>query len=155
MHSVDEHANTVHRAAGHRGNHVVAMSGHNLPTGANGYMYAHPSLEEGLSMFEGVQTTGEGCVSAWLTNTTDFQVHVDAGEAIAFWEADIDGEFELADTLTSEVELMVNALNVKRSLSERIVEEEHASDGCRRNCEHVVNQWRVSLIRHPIPHVLG
>ena len=49
-------------------------------------------------MFEGVQTTGEGCVSAWLTNTTDFQVHVDAGEAIAFWEADIDGEFELADS---------------------------------------------------------
>ena len=76
-------------------------------------------------MFEGVQTTGEGCVSAWLTNTTDFQVHVDAGEAIAFWEADIDGEFELADSLTCEVELMVNALNVKRSLSKRIVEEEH------------------------------
>ena len=86
-------------------------------------MYAHPSLEEGLIMFEGVQTTGEGCVSAWLTNTTDFQVHVDAGEAIAFWEADIDGEFELADSLTSEIELMVNALNAKRSLSKRIVEE--------------------------------
>ena len=48
------------------------------------------------------------------------------GEAIAFWEADIDGEFELADSLTSEVEIMVNALNVKRSLSERIVDEEHA-----------------------------
>ena len=77
-------------------------------------------------MFEGVQTTGEGCVSAWLTNTTDFQVHVGAGEAIAFWEADIDGEFELADSLTTEVERMVNALNVKRSLSERIVDEEHA-----------------------------
>ena len=77
------------------------------------------------TMFEGVQTTGEGCVSAWLTNTTDFQVHVDAGETIAFWEADGDGEFELADTLTSEVELMVNALNAKRSLSKRIVEEEH------------------------------
>ena len=89
-------------------------------------MYAHPSLEEGLIMFEGVQTTGEGCVSAWLTNTTDFQVYVDAGEAIAFWEADIDGEFELAESLTSEVELMINALNAKRSLSKRIVEEEHA-----------------------------
>ena len=88
-------------------------------------MYAHPSLEEGLIMFEGVQTTGEGCVSAWLTSTTDFQVYVDVGEAIAFWEADGDGEFELADTLTSEVELMVNALNAKRSLSKRIVEEEH------------------------------
>ena len=49
-------------------------------------------------------------------------MYVDAGEAIAFWEADIDGEFELA----SEVELMVNALNAKRSLSKRIVEEEHA-----------------------------
>ena len=76
-------------------------------------------------MFEGVQTTGEGCVSAWLTNTTDFQVYVNVGEAIAFWEADIHGEFELADSLTSEVELMVNALNAKRSLSKRIVEEEH------------------------------
>ena len=76
-------------------------------------------------MFEGVQTTGEGCVSVWLTNTTDFQVHDDVGEAIAFWEADIDGEFELADSLTSEVELMVNALNAKRRLSKRIVEEEH------------------------------
>ena len=96
---------------------LLPMSGHNLPTGINGYMYAH--------LLEGVQTTGEGCVSAWLTNTTDFQVHVDAGEAIAFWEADSDGEFELADTLTSEVELMVNALNAKRSLSKRIVEEEH------------------------------
>ena len=53
---------------------LLPMSGHNLPTGINGYMYAHPSLEEGLIMFEGVQTTGEGCVSAWLTNTTDFQV---------------------------------------------------------------------------------
>ena len=61
-----------------------------------------------------------------VTNTTDFQVYVSAGEAIAFWEADIDGEFELADSLTSEVELKVNALNVKRSLSERNVEEEHA-----------------------------
>ena len=79
----------------------LPMSGHNLPTGVNGYLYAHPSLEEGLIMFEGVQTTGEGCVSAWLTNTTDFQVHVDAGEAIAFWEADIDGEFELADSPAS------------------------------------------------------
>ena len=101
------------------------MSGHNLQTGVNGYLYAHPSLEEGLIMFEGVQTTGEGCVSAWLTNTTDFQVYVDVGEAIAFWEADIDGEFELADSLTSEVELMVNALKAKRGLSKRIVEEEH------------------------------
>ena len=52
-------------------------------------------------------------------------MHVEVGEAIAFWEADIDGEFELADSLTSEVELMVNALNAKRSLSKRIVEEEH------------------------------
>ena len=58
--------------------------------------------------------------------TTDFQVYVDAGEAIAFWEADIDGEFELAASLTSEVELMVNALNVKRSLSKRNVEEDFA-----------------------------
>ena len=41
------------------------------------------------------------------------------------WEADVDGEFELADSLTSEVELMVNALTAKRSLSKRIVEEEH------------------------------
>ena len=53
-------------------------------------------------------------------------MYVDAGEAIAFWEADGDGEFELADTLTSEVELMVNALNAKRSLSKRDLEEEHA-----------------------------
>ena len=59
---------------------LLPTSGHNLPTGSNGYMYAHPSLEEGLIMLEGVQTTGEGCVSAWLTNTTDFQVYVDAGE---------------------------------------------------------------------------
>ena len=82
---------------------------------------------------EGVQTTGEGCVSAWLT--TDFQVYVDAGEAIAFWEADGDGEFELADSLTSEAELIVNALNAKRGLSKRIVEAEHMqSVGCRRNC---------------------
>ena len=102
MHSADEHASTVHQAAGQRGNHLVAMS----------------------------------VTTAWLTSTTDFQVYVDVGEAIAFWEADIDGEFELADSLTSEVELMVNALNAKRSLSKRIVEEEHmpASDGCRRNC---------------------
>ena len=60
-----------------------------------------------------------------MAHSTDFQVYVDVGEAIAFWEADIDGEFEHADSLTSEVELIVNALNVKRSLSKRIVEEEH------------------------------
>ena len=94
------------------------MSGHNLPTGINGYMYAH--------LFEGVQTTGEGCVSAGLTNTTDFQVYVDAGDAIAFWEADMDGEFELVELLTSEVELIVNAINAKRSLSKRNVEEDFA-----------------------------
>ena len=47
-------------------------------------------------------------------------------QAIAFWEADIDGEFELADSLTSEVELMVNAINAKRSLSKRNVEEDFA-----------------------------
>ena len=29
---------------------LLPMSGHNLPTGINGYMYAHPSLEEGLSV---------------------------------------------------------------------------------------------------------
>ena len=106
---------------------LLPMSGYNLPTGINGYMYAHPSLEEGLI----VQMTGEGCVSAWLTNTTDFQVYVDAGEAIAFWEADGDGEFELADTLTSEVELMVNALNEQANRRRRT---HAASDGCRRNC---------------------
>ena len=52
-------------------------------------------------------------------------MYVDAGEAIAFWEADMDGEFELVELLTSEVELIVNAINAKRSLSKRIVEEEH------------------------------
>ena len=103
-------------------------------------------------MFEGVQMTGEGCVSAWLT--TDFQVYVDAGDAIAFWEADIDGEFELADSLTSEVELMVNAHNVKRSLSKRIVEEHMqrqmdadatASSQTRRQPNRVVGSSTTSL----------
>ena len=87
------------------------------------------------SCLKAFRRRAKGCVSAWLTNTTDFQVYVDAGKAIAFWEADIDGEFELADTLTSEVELMVNALNAKRSLSRRIVGEEHTQrHGGRRNC---------------------
>ena len=131
---------------------LLPMSGHNLPTGINGYVYAHPSLEEGLIMFEGVQTTGEGCVSAWLTNTTDFQVYVDAGEAIAFWEADVDGEFELADSLTSEVELMVNALNAKRGLSKRIVEEEHVqrqldADATASSQKKVVNQIVLLVVR--------
>ena len=112
MHSVDEHASTVHRAAEHSGNHLVANVGSQLAYWGQ-WVSVCPSLEEGLIMFEGVQTTGEGCVSAWLTNTTDFR-------------ADIDGEFELADSLTSEVELMVNALNAKRGLSKRIVDEEHA-----------------------------
>ena len=90
-------------------------------------MYAH--------LLEGVQTTGEGCVSAWLTITTDFQVYVDAGDAIAFGEADMDGEFELVELLTSEVELMVNAINAKRSLSKRIRRRTRAaSGGCRRSC---------------------
>ena len=129
---------------------LLPMSGHNLPTGINGYMYAHPSLEEGLIMFEGVQTTGEGCVSAWLTNTTDFQVYVDVGEAIAFWEADVDGEFELADSLTSEVELMVNTLNAKRSLSRRIVDEEHAHHldaDATASSQHIVNQVVLLAVR--------
>ena len=94
-------------------------------------------------MFEGVQTTGEGCVSAWLTNTTDFQVYVDVGEAIAFWEADGDGDFELADTLTSEVELMVNALNAKRRASESSKKNTCSVRWVQmqlRHREHVVNQ---------------
>ena len=53
-------------------------------------------------------------------------MYVDAGDAIAFWEADMDGEFELVELLTSEVELMVNAINAKRSLSKRNVEEDFA-----------------------------
>ena len=71
-------------------------------------------------------------------------MYVDAGEAIAFWEADGDGEFELADSLTSEVELMVNALNAKRSLSRRIVEEEHMQ---LRHRKHVVKQIALLVVR--------
>ena len=32
-----------------------------------GYLYADPSLDEGLIMLEGVQTTSDGNVTAWLT----------------------------------------------------------------------------------------
>ena len=122
MHSVDEHASTVRRATEHCGNYLVANVGSQLDDWHQRVCVCPLIARRRSHHVEGVQTTGEGCVSAWLTNTTDFQVHVDVGEAIAFWEADIDGEFELADSLTSEVELM---LNVKRSLSKRDLEEEH------------------------------
>ena len=62
-------------------------------------------------MLEGVQTTGDGNVTAWLTNTTDASMSIEAGEAIALWEPDMDGE--LADSLNNEVVLMVNALKTE------------------------------------------
>ena len=65
-------------------------------------------------MLEGVQTTGDGDVKAWLTNTTDASMSIEAGEAIALWDPDMDGEFELADSLNNEVVLMVNALKTER-----------------------------------------
>ena len=53
------------------------------------------SLDEGLIMLEAVQTTSDGNVTAWLTNTTDASMNIEAGEAIAFWEPDMDGELSL------------------------------------------------------------
>ena len=64
-------------------------------------------------MLEGVQTTSDGNVTAWLTNTTDASLSIEAGEAIALWEPDMDGEFELADSLNNEVVMMVNALKTE------------------------------------------
>ena len=84
-----------------------------LPADATGYLYADPSLDEGLIMLEGVQTTSDGNVTAWVTNTTNASMSIEAGEAIALWEPDMDGEFELADSLNNEVVLMVNALKAE------------------------------------------
>ena len=64
-------------------------------------------------MLEGVQTTSDGNVTAWLTNTTNASLNIEAGEAIALWEPDMDGEFELADALNNEVVLVVNALKTE------------------------------------------
>ena len=52
-------------------------------------------------------------MTAWLTNTTNASMTIEAGEAIALWEPDMDGEFELADSLNNEVVLMVNALKTE------------------------------------------
>ena len=38
---------------------------------------------------------------------------IEAREAIALWEPDMDGEIELADSLNNEVVLMVNALKTE------------------------------------------
>ena len=54
--------------------------GHALPADATGYVYADTSLDEGLIMLEGVQTKGDGSVTAWLTNTTDASLSIEAGE---------------------------------------------------------------------------
>lgn len=40
-------------------------------------------------------------------------MNIEAGEAIALWEPDMDGEFELADALNNEVVLVVNALKTE------------------------------------------
>ena len=82
---------------------LLLMSGRNLPTGVNGYLYAH----------------------RWKKVHHRLSSVRRRGRSYCILGADGDGEFELADTLTSEVELMVNALNAKRSLSKRIVEEVH------------------------------
>ena len=89
------------------------LLGYTLPADATGYLYADPSLDEGLIMLEGVQTTSDGNVTAWLTNTTNASLNIEAGEAIALWEPDMDGEFELADALNNEVVLVVNALKTE------------------------------------------
>ena len=43
------------------------LLGYTLPADATGYLYADPSLDEGLIMLEGVQTTSDGNVTGSLT----------------------------------------------------------------------------------------
>ena len=55
---------------------------------------------------------------------------IEAGEAIAPWEPDMDCEFELADSLNNEVVLMVNALKTEhRRNKEGMVAARHADRG--------------------------
>ena len=68
----------------------------------------------------------DGNVTAWLTNTTNANLNIEAGEAIALWEPDMDGEFELADALNNEVVLVVNALKAEHKRKRR--------HGCSETC---------------------
>ena len=72
------HVGSVHRTARYRCDQTTAIVGAYPAGSATGYLYADPSLDEGLIMLEGVQTTGDGSVTAWLTNTTDFSMSIEA-----------------------------------------------------------------------------
>ena len=130
MYATSLHLCGVHRTARYRCDQTIAFVGHTLPADATGHLYADPSLDEGLIMPEGVQTTSDGNVAPWLTNTTDASMSIEAGEAIALWEPDMDGEFELADSLNNEVVLMANALKTEhRRNKERMAAVRHADHG--------------------------
>ena len=89
--------------------------GRTLEEGLIGFIYAHPRLQHGLILWEGVQVVDDGNIIACVTNTTDEDVELLNDTPMAMWDTSDEQDFEWADTLDREINAVVNALRVKPS----------------------------------------
>jgi hypothetical protein len=91
-----------------------------LEEGLTGFIYAHPMLEHGLILWEGVQVVEDGSVVACVTNTTDEDVEVQSSTPLAIWDTSDEQDFGWADTLAEEISTIVSTLKSKPPQQERI-----------------------------------
>jgi hypothetical protein len=89
--------------------------GRALEEGLIGFIYAHPRLQHGLILWEGVQVVDDGNIIACVTNTTDEDVELLNDTPMAMWDTSDEQDFEWADALDGEINAVVNALRMKPS----------------------------------------
>src|SRR4051812_12207367 len=89
--------------------------GQALAEGLIGFMFAHPMLEHGLILWEGVQAVEDGSVIARITNTTGEDVDVRNNTPLTMWDTSDEQDFGWADTLADAISTVVNVLNTKPS----------------------------------------
>ena len=76
--------------------------GRTLEEGLIGFIYAHPRLQHGLILWEGVQVVDDGSIIACVTNTTDEDVELLNDTPMAMWDTSDEQDFEWADTLDGD-----------------------------------------------------
>ena len=91
-----------------------------LDEGLIGFIYAHPMLQQGLILWEGVQAVEDGSVIACITKTTEEDVDLSSDTPLAMWDTTDEQDFEWADMLADEISTMVNLLKTKPSREEPI-----------------------------------
>jgi hypothetical protein len=86
-----------------------------IEDGIIGYVYAHPRLQDGLIIWEGVQLVDDGSVLAYITNTTDEEIEVCAKMPLAIWESNDEQDFVWTDMLDDEITNVVSVLKMDAS----------------------------------------